>query len=179
MQIAQGWDWGTVPAWFSAILSGGSVLLALYIILRDRKKAERADAAKIVCWLDDKTVHVLNTSDRAVHSVYLMAVKEKIKPGPNSFALLEPVLRPGVEINRSTEHPFDDPYGNSDWEKRDLAPYAIMFHDADGVTWIRELHMWRPLLIRADGHGFPGRSWWSDRRRLREQQAPVRYLTRR
>lgn len=79
MQIAQGWDWGTIPAWFSAILSGGSVLLALYIILRDRKKAERADATQVVCWTsidweaDDFRTHVHNTSDRAIHDLMVWA----------------------------------------------------------------------------------------------------------
>lgn len=43
-----GWDYGTVPAWFS----GSSLFLALYIILRDRKKAEKEQARSLVCWVD-------------------------------------------------------------------------------------------------------------------------------
>jgi hypothetical protein len=45
-----GVDWGSVPVWFSVILSGASVLMALRIILRDRKNEERADAMKVLCW---------------------------------------------------------------------------------------------------------------------------------
>jgi hypothetical protein len=30
-------DWGNVPAWVGAVLTGGSLLLGFYILLRDRR----------------------------------------------------------------------------------------------------------------------------------------------
>ncbi|MFC7830718.1 hypothetical protein [Streptomyces sp. NPDC057375] len=59
-------DWGTVPTWASAVLTGGSLLLGFYILLRDRKKEERADALKIICWHERGeryVTHVLNASE--------------------------------------------------------------------------------------------------------------------
>ncbi|MEV6540030.1 hypothetical protein [Streptomyces sp. NPDC051665] len=40
-------DWGTVPAWLSAVLTGGSITLGFYIILRDHKKQDEADATEL------------------------------------------------------------------------------------------------------------------------------------
>ena len=48
MQIANGIGWGTVPAWFNAILSSGTLLLALHIILRDRKTSAQPDALQVM-----------------------------------------------------------------------------------------------------------------------------------
>ncbi|MFD6329466.1 hypothetical protein ACFWGI_07815 [Streptomyces niveus] len=68
-----GLDWGTVPTWLSSFLTGGSLLLGFHILLRDRKKEERSEALKVVCWREDSsdvsetwTVHVLNTADRPI-----------------------------------------------------------------------------------------------------------------
>ncbi|HXC79250.1 MAG TPA: hypothetical protein VNU19_19630, partial [Candidatus Acidoferrum sp.] len=41
-------DWGNVPAWVASILTGGSLLLGFYILLRDRRKEERRQARRIV-----------------------------------------------------------------------------------------------------------------------------------
>lgn len=40
-------DWGSVPAWVGSILTSGSLALGFYIILRDRRKDERAQAQLI------------------------------------------------------------------------------------------------------------------------------------
>ncbi|MFI0829547.1 hypothetical protein ACH4Q7_34625 [Streptomyces roseolus] len=80
-----GTDWGSVPAWFSAIGTSGSLLMGFHFILRDRKKAEQEEAEQVICWLEgephtDKrdgvgyVVHVSNASDRPVRNVY--TVKE-------------------------------------------------------------------------------------------------------
>jgi hypothetical protein len=63
-------DWGTVPTWVSAFLTGGSLLLGFYILLRDRRKEERAEARKLVFsvhWEGNgsHTVRVTNVSERA------------------------------------------------------------------------------------------------------------------
>jgi len=48
-------EWGTVPAWVSAVLTSGSLMLGFYILLRDRRKEERRDATKAICWLAENS----------------------------------------------------------------------------------------------------------------------------
>jgi hypothetical protein len=43
-------DWGDAPAWISSVGTSLSLLLAFFIILRDRARARAAQAAKIACW---------------------------------------------------------------------------------------------------------------------------------
>lgn len=40
--------WGTVAQWAGSVLSGGSLILAFYIILRDRRSIEEAQARKLI-----------------------------------------------------------------------------------------------------------------------------------
>ena len=42
-------DWGSVPAAIGSILTGGSLLLGFYILFRDRRKEERAQASRVGC----------------------------------------------------------------------------------------------------------------------------------
>jgi hypothetical protein len=48
--------WGTVAQWVGALLSGAAVLLALYLVQRDRLRDEREQAMKVVC-VARTTVH--------------------------------------------------------------------------------------------------------------------------
>ncbi|WP_217572491.1 MULTISPECIES: hypothetical protein [unclassified Streptomyces] len=141
MKIAQGIDWGTVPAWFSALLSGGSVLLALYIIWRDRKKAEREDATKVICWSEDshdgRTTYVHNASSRAVHAAaaVIWLKGEKGARGGDVFqdAYLGHIIRPGEEASVETPRWLDDGAGPK------CVPWAVQFQDSDGQRWVRDL----------------------------------------
>lgn len=142
MQTAQGMDWGSVPAWFSAILSGGSVLLALYIILRDRKKAEREDATKVLVWTetgDDgetETTYVFNASPRTVHAVTLLLWRNgaSFRDDPELEKVsVAPTLRPDEEASKTTTAPTLAERG------RQPRPWAVGFIDADGGSWVREL----------------------------------------
>lgn len=63
--------WGTVGQWVSGLASAGALLLAVHILLRDRKLREREQANKVACWLessehDDAAVHLINTSDMPI-----------------------------------------------------------------------------------------------------------------
>ncbi|WP_326791354.1 hypothetical protein OHA79_01315 [Streptomyces sp. NBC_00841] len=145
MQIAQDMDWGTVPAWFSAILSGGSVILALYIILRDRKKAERSDALKLICWdafsNEAYTTHVINASDRAVHGVQVVCwLKGQSVPGEEyvfeRFGVASDI-RPGEEKTVATPRWLGDDRGQK------CIPWAVEFQDSDGLHWVRDLQTGR------------------------------------
>ncbi|NHC12656.1 hypothetical protein [Motilibacter deserti] len=46
-------DWGTVPAWVGSVLTGASLLLGFYILLRDRRNAEQEQARQVAYWWED------------------------------------------------------------------------------------------------------------------------------
>jgi hypothetical protein len=63
--------WGTAGQWVSGLISAGALLLALHILLRDRKLRQRAQADKVACWLefsehDAAAVHLVNASDMPI-----------------------------------------------------------------------------------------------------------------
>ena len=75
--------WGTAGQWFSGIVSGGALGLGFYLMLRDRRKEERAQAQLITCRREPTgprsdsdgdpvypgLVHVLNHSTRPIYSI--------------------------------------------------------------------------------------------------------------
>ncbi|WP_327349690.1 hypothetical protein OG772_20635 [Streptomyces sp. NBC_01321] len=143
MQIAQGIDWGTVPAWFSAVLSGGSVLLAFYIILRDRKKAEQADAMKVICWVhreEGRVIRVINASDRSIHYVRGFDLIAHREAHFATYFIADHVL-PGEEVTKESESGIDP-------EKQDWMPWAVEFRDSDGKAWVRDMHSGRLAEVR-------------------------------
>ncbi|MFD8268510.1 hypothetical protein [Streptomyces althioticus] len=72
-------DWGSVPTWFSAIGTTGSLIATLTIVLRDRRKDEREDAACLAIWVapeeetDDRrpVLRLHNAAGRPVFDVTL------------------------------------------------------------------------------------------------------------
>ena len=65
-------EWGTVPAWVSGVLSGASVFLALWIIQRDRAKDERAQVARLVVVNERRSVK----HDNLTHNITLINTSE-------------------------------------------------------------------------------------------------------
>src|SRR4051794_33457602 len=93
-------DWGAVPAWVGALLTGSSLILALRIMLQDRRKGERAEALKVICWsgtaeVREMTTHVLNTADRPVTNVSLVP-DVGMREEPESHMVAH-VIYPGEE----------------------------------------------------------------------------------
>ncbi|WP_406551353.1 hypothetical protein [Streptomyces sp. YS-3] len=133
-------DWGTVPAWASAFLTSGSLLLGFYILLRDRRKEERQEALKVVCWSEYGSadspdhgmhvVHVLNTSSRPIYNASVLVDLRLVAfDGFEGFGLAG--IIPSAEeattrIDRRMNH-------------RKIFPVAIGFTDSDGFDWIRDL----------------------------------------
>lgn len=71
-------EWGNVPAWLGTILSTGSVLLAFYIILRDRRKAEREQIAQVIVIMRRRfskaerryrDITIINGSDQPIYDI--------------------------------------------------------------------------------------------------------------
>lgn len=61
-------EWGNVPSWISGVLSSVSILLAFYIILRDRRKVEREQVNKLVVIVERRSIK----RDRLTHHISLI-----------------------------------------------------------------------------------------------------------
>ncbi|MGW1109170.1 hypothetical protein [Streptomyces sp. NPDC002540] len=134
-----GVDWGTVPAWASAILTGGSLLLGFYILLRDRRKEERAEAQGVICWTDfdgeESTTYVLNTTSRPTWQVSLLTPSSNLDWSALNNSLVVPLIRGNQEASVTTKRAVEDVDGV--WTEN--TPYAIRSTDADGQEWVRDL----------------------------------------
>ena len=131
-----GIDWGSAPAWASAILTGGSLLLGFYILLRDRRKEERQEAARVVAMYypeygDDHVavqvrVALRNTADRPVYfpSVLFRRAGE-VRPWPYAEDVVEPGDAAEVRVPKCID-------GTS------VQIVGFAFHDGDGCIWARD-----------------------------------------
>jgi hypothetical protein len=131
-------DWGSAPAWASAILTSGSFALGFYVLLRDRRKEERSEASLVVCWRvwsnDEYETHIHNASKRTVVDVNVL-VRVPHRLG-GAETLWEGFGGPSV-LRRDAEETVRTPRrigGEGKW-----VPQFVTFQDADGIFWIRDL----------------------------------------
>ena len=101
-------DWGSVPAWIGSVLTSASVLLALYIILRD-KRAERREQASRVTFVSSLTyghnarhrarvvIYVYNYSEAAIYTPWLL-----IRPRRKAEHLRKPQAGKGGSGHRAS-----------------------------------------------------------------------------
>ena len=64
--------WGDVPTWLSSIMTGGSLLLGFYILLRERRKNEEEQARKLACWFDLDVSAVVQHPNSLANYVYMV-----------------------------------------------------------------------------------------------------------
>ncbi|MGA5183076.1 hypothetical protein [Streptomyces pseudogriseolus] len=139
-------DWGSVPTWFSAIGTSGSLVATTGIIVRDRRKAQRADAARVVGWvealepgeIEDGTRYLLvhNTADRPVFDVSAMT-------GPDAHGTYRRKYLAHV-VGADTPSTFSVP---SD-------AVALEFRDVERTVWVYDfeagtLHRRRNRRVRS------------------------------
>ncbi|WP_167504693.1 hypothetical protein [Streptomyces malaysiensis] len=131
-------DWGTFPTWVSAVLTGGSLLLGFYILLRDRRKEERREASSVVCWERPNNthfheIHVLNATERPVVDVRLIIDSSGGSEVAYSGSI---VIHNGGILPKQEIKAWCRRYSGS----AHISPMAVRFQDADGIGWVRELH---------------------------------------
>ncbi|MER8090246.1 hypothetical protein ACFVZR_34515 [Streptomyces sp. NPDC058316] len=142
--------------------------MGFYILLRDRRKEERADAQGVICWTDfngeESTTYVLNTASRPISQVTLLT------PSPNpdwstlNDGAVAPLICADQEVFVTTKRVVE----GDDRVWMENIPYAIRFMDADGQEWLRDLQF--GTLYRR-GWLFSGRRF---RRAVRERRELLR-----
>ncbi|MFE3106856.1 hypothetical protein [Kitasatospora indigofera] len=122
-----GVDWGSVPAWSSSLLTSGSLALGFYIVLRDRRKEEKAEARKLVFDLrpngDQWIVTAHNASERPFTDLRMLT--RSVGHG-HRYRFTEGFLLPNGQDSLS-------------WPQADRVGRAVLFEDADGVRWVKNL----------------------------------------
>ncbi|MFJ5883474.1 hypothetical protein [Kitasatospora cineracea] len=142
-----GIDWGSAPAWVSAFLTSGSLGLGFYILLRDRRKEEITEAAKVFAWTehdgDVTTTKILNGSASPITSAQVLV---EIRGG-NGLVLenygFNELVMPGETAGIQTDRRIDGPGSPK------LIPWSVEFATGDGTRWVRDL--WTGGLHR---HGY-------------------------
>jgi hypothetical protein len=131
-------DWGTVPAWVGAVLTGSSLLIASLSYRRsveerreERLSQERAQAVKVSAWFDreSRQVFLQNASDAAVN-VRVFFEKQLIN-GRLSVTSSEVTLGPDQRISS---------YELPSWLLSSIQQpprSALVIIDAAGVVWLR------------------------------------------
>ncbi|MFD5342294.1 hypothetical protein ACFWJY_00610 [Streptomyces anulatus] len=141
-------DWGSVPTWFSAIGTTGSLLATAGIFARDRRKDQRTDAARVACWIETpsayevdgvsvdlethRVLRVHNTADRPVFDLFALI-------GPDSTRWyrrhpLDHVVPAGEQASFLV--PFE-PYSSGSLPPS--GPAAVEFRDVERTTWVYDL----------------------------------------
>ncbi|MFC9595780.1 hypothetical protein ACFTUC_39040 [Streptomyces sp. NPDC056944] len=131
-----GIDWGTFPAWLSALLTGGSLLLGFYILLRDRRKEERQEALKLVITgahrdADEEhsfiQIGVRNTADRPFYGPTILYGRDG-EVGRLYFE--DDLVEPGQEATIRVPRYLDGVR---------TFPLGVVFQDSNGYTWVRDV----------------------------------------
>jgi hypothetical protein len=166
------WKWLTSDAagnfgqMLGSVLTGASVLLAVYLLLREVRSKERQQPDKLVAWITPvgpkSTLHVLNTSEQPIIHPTVMLTKSglwrrflrngigglrRIPKGARTAARLislgalnQHVLN--ANAAESVDMPIDD-------RGIDYSCVLIQFQDAAGKTWNKEILAMRPPKYRS------------------------------
>lgn len=135
--------WATVvPAWIASITTGCSLLLALYILLRDRRRAEQAQAELIGFYYETSmygskvTIHNSSTLDITSITIDVRYKKPKRFNNPvrawqendvSHFPVLEPGQREVAEYNLLRSY-----------QGQEVKRIRLMFVDGKGIAWTRK-----------------------------------------
>jgi len=139
---------GSWAEWVAGIGTAGSLLLGFYILLRDRRKEDRAEATQVVSWFvnqPDGTVElsVSNGAPRPIVDVELTLATIGGDGRRNLVRLfnIAPVLPVGATASRV--------FSFADFHANALYPSSIVFRDASGMNWRRNIRSGRLRRQRA------------------------------
>src|SRR6266498_1255698 len=133
---------GSWAEWVSGIGTAASLLLGFYILLRDRRKEDRAEATQVVSWFVNQMdgnveLNVRNGATRPIVNVgfVLAAIGDDGRRDVARLLSIAPVLGPGASA--SLTFPFAEFHANASY------PSSIEFRDASGLNWRRNVRSGR------------------------------------
>jgi hypothetical protein len=158
LQQWEGIDWGTAPAWASSVLSGASLLLALAILVRDRKEKRRESADKLTSWSTVEAAHD-DDVDGPGYEYVLHVNIYNANDAPLPYAVLHGTADGANRIeawfndtNRGAPGPIGERTGyrvsEGFWQPPRLDQLVIIFSDLAGRERIRHLQTGRYLTAR-------------------------------
>jgi hypothetical protein len=130
---------GSLADWFSAFGTVGALYLGFIILMRDRRKADQAEATQIVVWFINQPdgsveLNVTNGASRpVVHLMFCLACVDKKRKAAALWKIfnIASVLESGAVGSLSI--PFPEFHANA------LYPSYIQFRDANGLSWRRNV----------------------------------------
>jgi hypothetical protein len=144
-------DWGNVPAFIAATLTGLSLIIAALTYRRAQRNSEREQASMVAGWIDtapdpeapnDITgyiVRIRNASKLPIYDVYVE------RPAGNLVGLNYPVIRPEDTVPSDSEAEPNISLiagmkhnRTSALEGEQLSLPRFTFHDAAGRLWLRD-----------------------------------------
>jgi len=147
-------DWGDVPTWIASILTSVTVGLALSIIMRDRRRGERAASDSFITWTgypkalsrQDGSVqyqlalHSLNAGTGPIVAAAVTGTAgndfhQVLKPDDSYSQVIEPGERLTTTLIYYTKH----------GEFKDM---VLSFRDLNGKTWWRHVQSNKTLTRR-------------------------------
>lgn len=126
---------GDLATWVGSLLSGISVLLATYLILRDRNQRMRSQAERVVAWVQtdmsgSELVFLRNTSDMPIFRVRVVSSEAGVDGNK-------------VELRFTSEHEADEMGPNTSASRKVTVAKSgelmIRFTAADNIVWERTL----------------------------------------
>jgi hypothetical protein len=161
-------NWGDAPTWVAATLSSFSVLLALYILLGDRRKENRKQAVQVVFttnifdYSSERGEHyvitLVNRSPYPIYSPKLVLTRLTIRqlkrkfPGNKTLQAKMMAVRPGIyeryfqaeEDTSSSRVAIVDASSKATTKfpiEMEIGAYrvGIEFDDTDGHRWSRDV----------------------------------------
>jgi hypothetical protein len=148
--------WGTVGQWIASILTAGSLLLAISILLRDSRKDEKDHIVKVTCWIDAGNLSFINKSELPIVRPVVHLVPKPRREIDRLIKKLDPVDRP-ENVARDSQIPISfsfqkdggtktyqpEEQGERGWfyPRMHLSLYdcVLVFDDALAVTWGRRV----------------------------------------
>lgn len=137
-------DWGNAPGWVGAVLTSGSLFLAVWILRADRREKRRAAADKLTTWWTKSTREV---SDAEPFGIEICAFNGN--DAPIAFVVAGGPW--GAKWEEQWFNEADDPHpspiapaityrvGGSSPTDFNIKHFVLTFSDPLGKTWYRRV----------------------------------------
>jgi hypothetical protein len=137
-------EWGSWAEWFTGLVTAGTLLIAILIIRRDRKKEERADADSFLAWqsmligIPDHSTFTMHVQFFNAGNSPILRVTIRTPPGAKEFAYQG--LKRGPHEDIWIVKPRESAETFVSLSELEIHPGLIVtFQDRRGRFWARDI----------------------------------------